>query len=174
MILLAPLSVAFLPPAANLTMSTWLCRSCDAVPVLLNRFFQTRFDEPAVCGKIEHSILLRPKIHSGRDHIHRLRQNPLDAFQELGIKRKLKDGCRLCFAGQFAVVDFIRPAAELAGPLNPPQHVRTSKPSPICQRRLSDCFSAAFHRCTRFRQCLFRILNIPQIDNGHSPSFQMR
>src|SRR5262245_34233325 len=123
MILLAPLSVAFLPPAANFTVSTWLCRSRDAVPVLLNRFFQTSFDEPVVGGKIEHPILLRLKSNSGRHDEHRLRQNSLNALQELGIERQLKNRGRLGFAGQFAVIDFIRPAAETAGALNSPQHV---------------------------------------------------
>jgi hypothetical protein len=98
---------------------------------------------------------------------------PLHDRQEFGVQGQLKNGCRLGLASELAIINLVRPATELAGALNPAQHIRPPKPSPVRKGRLGDNIHASLHCREGFGYCPLIIADFPEIDYLHSLGCQM-
>jgi hypothetical protein len=67
MIVSSPLTVAVLPPTANVTM---LGRFGIGISILSKGLIKTPPDGAVVCRIVKHSVRLGPKVAGRRDNIH--------------------------------------------------------------------------------------------------------
>src|SRR5262249_46620653 len=80
----------------------------------------------------------------------------------------LQNGFRFGFARQFAVINFIRPIAELAWSFYSLQDIRPPEPPPVFQRGLNNNRVSTFHRGARFSKRSPIVIDIAHIDNAES------
>jgi hypothetical protein len=98
---------------------------------------------------------------------------PLHDRQKFGVQGQLKNGCRLCLASELAIINLVRPAAELAGALNSAQNIRSPEPSPVRKGRLLNDVHAPYHCREGFGYCPLVVTDFPEIDYLHSLGCQM-
>ena len=160
MIVGATLGVAFCKPAADVAMGAGLGVSLCALVVIAD-CFEASSNVPVVSRIFRETISFRLEFRAGGNHIHKFGGEfwilALRFGQERGIQRELEDGGGFGLAGEFAIVDFVGPVAQTAGPGDFAENVGPPEPPPGGEAALRDDFDTAMHAGESFADGLLLV-----------------
>ena len=120
-----------------------------------NRLVESLPHQPVVGHVVLHPVRLGGerllRVDAGRHDMHSLRQAALDLRKQIAVEAQLQDGAGFRLPRELGVHHFVGPVAKRTLRLDPPQHVRPSRPAPRAKRRLHDHSHAAAHGPLRLR-----------------------
>src|SRR5206468_752094 len=73
------------------------------------------------------------------------RPHPLDSFEQVRVEADLEDRASFGLTGQLRVPDLVGPGSKAAFALHAEQHIRSTQPAPVDERRLHDRVGALAH-----------------------------
>jgi hypothetical protein len=149
MIVGVPLLVALSPPAADVALRDRLRVGFLAALLRVHALLESSAHSAVESEVLVGSEVLRCEPASRWDNMHQLRPEPLHFREQVDINAKLNDRQTPRCASELRVVRLVRPAAELARPLNAPEYVGPAEPAIVGESRLSDHCHAERHRFLR-------------------------
>ena len=156
--------ITFAEPAADVAVGARLrvgiCRRAG-----LGGAGELAFHKAVVGCVVVDAMRFADEFRSGNDDPHQFRCVAQNRGEQLRVEGQLQDGGSFSFAGEFAVVGFIRPVSEHTGFVHFSQDVRSAEPSGAAERALVDHVHSALHGEASFFQGFSFDLHGGQIGN---------